>query len=128
MNAPDRYDQQLSDLVGTLLGDGDRSGQVNAVVAWHPDRLHRSPLKLEEFISLVEATGCRVETVQAVSFDLSTPTGRAVARTVGAWARFESEHKAERLRRKHLELALNGKYAGSRTCPPSQPLKERHPY
>lgn len=89
-----------------------RDGHVDAVLAWHPDRLHRSPLELEEFISLVGATGCRVETVQAGSFDLSTPTGRAVARTVGAWARFESEHKAERLRRKHLELAINGKPAG----------------
>ncbi|MGH3495226.1 MAG: recombinase family protein, partial [Sciscionella sp.] len=38
---------------------------VDVVVAWHPDRLHRSPVELEEFISLVERTGVTVETVRA---------------------------------------------------------------
>jgi site-specific DNA recombinase len=35
-----------------------------------------------------------------------------VARTLGAWARFESEHKSERLRAKLLELAKLGKATG----------------
>jgi site-specific DNA recombinase len=44
-----------------------------------------------------------VQTVTAGEIDLSTSTGRAVARTVGAWARQESEHKSERIRaQKHL--------------------------
>src|SRR5215213_8004225 len=37
-----------------------------------------------------------VVAVKAGPVDLSTPAGRAVARTLGAWARYESEHKAER--------------------------------
>jgi DNA invertase Pin-like site-specific DNA recombinase len=90
-----------------LLGD-IRSGDVDAVVAWHPDRLHRTPRELEEFITIVEKAGTRVESVTAGSIDLSTPSGRAVARTLGAWARFESEHKAERIVRKHAELAEAG--------------------
>ncbi len=30
------------------------AGAVDAVVAWHPDRLHRHPRELEEFIEIVE--------------------------------------------------------------------------
>src|SRR5450631_4156991 len=33
------------------------SGQVNAVVAWAPERLHRSPRELEDFIDVVERVG-----------------------------------------------------------------------
>jgi site-specific DNA recombinase len=89
-----------------------RHGTVDAVIAWHTDRLHRTPLELEEFINICETRALAVETVKAGPIDLSTPAGRAVARTLCAWARYESEHKAERSRRKHLELAQNGKHSG----------------
>ncbi|MDT7596525.1 MAG: hypothetical protein QOJ06_2071 [Pseudonocardiales bacterium] len=94
------------------LLDDLRSGTVDAVIAWHTDRLHRSPRELEEFIDICEGAGVGVETVKAGPVDLSTPAGRAVARTLGAWARYESEHKAERSRRKALELAQSGKLSG----------------
>jgi site-specific DNA recombinase len=94
-----------------LLADVD-AGLVDVIVAWHPDRLHRHPRELEEFIELIERKGATVETVRAGSIDLSTPTGRMVARMLGATARYESEHKADRIRRKHLELAATGKSAG----------------
>jgi site-specific DNA recombinase len=81
---------------------------VRGVITWHPDRLHRSPRQLEGFIDLVEATKAKVQTVQAGEWDLSTPTGRAVARTMGAWSRHESEHKGERVRRKMQERAAHG--------------------
>jgi DNA invertase Pin-like site-specific DNA recombinase len=32
-----------------------KRGRVNAVIAWHPDRLHRRPVELEPFIDVVEA-------------------------------------------------------------------------
>jgi site-specific DNA recombinase len=102
------YEQLLEDV---------RNGSVNAIVAWHPDRLHRSPKELESFIDLIESRGTLVETVTAGPVDLATPTGRAVARTLGAWARYESEHKAERQRRKHLELAERGIPTGGGTRP-----------
>jgi site-specific DNA recombinase len=89
-----------------------RVGLVDVVIAWHTDRLHRSPRELEEFIDICEGAGVVVETVKAGPVDLSTPAGRAVARTLGAWARYESEHKAERSRRKALELAQAGKLSG----------------
>jgi DNA invertase Pin-like site-specific DNA recombinase len=93
------------------------SGVIDAVIAWHTDRLHRSPRELEEFIGICEGAGVAVETVKAGPVDLSTPAGRAVARTLGAWARYESEHKAERIRRKALEVAQAGKVWGGSPRP-----------
>jgi site-specific DNA recombinase len=81
------------------LLDAIATGSINAVIAWHPDRLHRRPIELEGFINLVESHGVAVATVQAGEMDLSTPSGRLVARQLGSVARYESEHKAERIRR-----------------------------
>ncbi|MEV0898359.1 recombinase family protein [Actinoplanes sp. NPDC049802] len=97
------YERLLTDI---------EAGNVRAVVAWHGDRLHRSPRELERFIDLAERTGLRIETVKAGTVDLSTASGRAVARTLGAWARFESEHKSDRIRRKLAENAAAGKPHG----------------
>ncbi len=90
-----------------------KTGTINSVIAWHPDRLHRSPRELEEFIEVVERANCRVETVRAGLLDFSTPTGKLVARQLGSIASYESEHKAERIRRKHKELAEAGKDVGA---------------
>src|SRR5439155_20339891 len=94
------------------LLDDVRGGSVTAVVAWHPDRLYRHPKDLEEFITVIEHAGCAVETVQAGDLNLATPSGRAVARTLGAWGRYESEHKSARLKAKHLQLAEAGADGG----------------
>lgn len=99
-----------------LLADIE-AGTVDAIVAWHPDRLHRSPIELERFIGVVEHANARVATVTAGAVDLGTPSGRAIARTLGAWARFESEHKAERIARKHRERAEAGLPIGGGTRP-----------
>lgn len=94
------------------LLDAMRAGHVQAIIAWHTDRLHRSPLELEEYIDISEKGGITTQTVKAGELDLSTPSGRAVARTLGAWARYESEHKSERGKRKQLQLATAGKFTG----------------
>ncbi len=94
------------------LCDGIHQGTYDAVVVWHPDRLHRSLAELETFINLVEETHVSVATVTAGNYDLTTPEGRLTARIVGSVARKESEDKSRRLRRKHLELAENGKLSG----------------
>lgn len=95
-----------------LLLELVREHRVEAIVAWHPDRLHRSPTELEGFIDLVESAGARVATVQGGEYDLATASGRMAARIVGAVARHESEQKSERIRRKHRELAERGRPAG----------------
>ena len=89
-----------------------RRGDIGAVVAWHPDRLTRQPRELEDLIDVLEATKTTVRTVQTGEYDLSTASGRMVARVIGAMARHESEHKSDRLRRKHLELAEAGRPPG----------------
>jgi DNA invertase Pin-like site-specific DNA recombinase len=85
---------------------------IDLVLAWHTDRLHRSPLELEHFIRVVEMAECAVRTVTAGDLDLSTVEGRMHARIIGAVARGESEHKSRRLRRKHAEIAKDGRPAG----------------
>jgi site-specific DNA recombinase len=85
-----------------------RDGRIDAVVAWHPDRLYRHPRDLERFVETIEAAGAAVATVQAGTLDLSNPSGRMVARMLGAAARYEGEHKAERQRSKHRERAEAG--------------------
>ncbi|MGW4691958.1 recombinase family protein [Kitasatospora cineracea] len=92
-----------------------RNGRGSAVVAWHPDRLHRSPLELEEYIDLSERHDLPTFTVTAGQYDLSTPTGRMNARIVGAVAKHESEHKATRVRRARLQSATDGKWHGGIT-------------
>lgn len=94
-----------------------KNGEIDAILAWHPDRLHRSPRELEDFIDLLDASGCRVATVQAGEIDLATPAGRMTARVVGAVARHESEHKSARIRAKQAELAEAGKLSGGGTRP-----------
>ncbi|WP_051727531.1 recombinase family protein [Nocardia brasiliensis] len=88
------------------------AGEFDMVITWHPDRLHRSPLELEHFISLIERTGTEVQTVQAGLWDLTTPSGRMVARQLGAVARYESEHKGERIKAARIQGAMAGKFHG----------------
>jgi site-specific DNA recombinase len=87
-------------------------GSVDAIVAWDPDRLHRSPKELERFIDVIEASATEVLFVTAGPLDLATPAGRMIARQLGAVARYESEHKSERLRAKARQLAEAGRPAG----------------
>ena len=91
-----------------------RAGQVDAVVTYHADRLYRRTTDLERLVDLVESSGTRVHTVAAGNVDLSTASGRMVARMLGAAAQHESERMGERLRAKGDELAASGKPPGGR--------------
>lgn len=94
-----------------MLADLDH-GAATVVIAWHTDRLHRSPTELEEYIDLSERRGINTYTCQAGPIDLSTPSGRMTARILGAVARHESEHKAERVARARLQKAKAGEWGG----------------
>ena len=84
------------------------------MLAWHTDRLHRSPTELEDYVDVCERRKVVTQTVKAGELDLTTPSGRAVARTLGAWARFEVEHKSERTRRAQRQAAEAGRWLGGR--------------
>jgi DNA invertase Pin-like site-specific DNA recombinase len=101
------YQRMLDDL---------RVGRVNAIVAWAADRLTRRPVENEAIIDLAERLGVKLATVSG-EYDLATPSGRLHFRQLGIIARYESEHRAERLRLKHEQLARAGKLNGSGTRP-----------
>lgn len=91
-----------------------RAGHADTVLAWHTDRLHRSPAELEEYIDVCEPRGIATQTVKAGHLDLTTATGRMIARQLGVQARYEVERMIERQRRKRDEMARNGKFFGGR--------------
>lgn len=86
-----------------------KSGHIDAVMSWHPDRLYRQPAELEDLILIVENHKTEIATVKAGDLDLSTPTGRLMARMLGAIAKYEVEHKQERILRKVQELVEAGR-------------------
>ncbi|UUE27509.1 recombinase family protein [Rhodococcus qingshengii] len=90
------------------------NGRAQAVIAWHTDRLHRSPLELESFIGLCDRKGIDVRTAKAGVIDLSTASGKMVARLLGAAARHEVEHNIERQKRAKQQAAVDGKFRGGR--------------
>lgn len=74
------------------------------VVVWHTDRLVRLTRELERVIDL----GVNVHGVEAGHLDLSHPAGRATAKTVTAWAQFETEQKGMRQRAANDQRAESG--------------------
>jgi site-specific DNA recombinase len=94
-----------------LLADVE-AGRIGGVIVWDVDRLHRTPLELEFFVPLIEATGAVVVSVSGGDYDLETADGRFKARIMGAVARKESEDKSRRQRRKALEIAQSGRPKG----------------
>src|ERR1700739_1529414 len=94
-----RYEDLLADI---------EAGAVTGVLAWHPDRLHRSPLELEHYINISERHGVTTHSVTAGRWDLSTASGRYNARNIGNSARYESEHKGERIRAARVQQAKHG--------------------
>jgi site-specific DNA recombinase len=88
------------------------SGELDGVLAWHTDRLHRSPKELETYIDVCEPRGVLTRTVRAGELDLGTASGRMVARQLGAVARYESEQTAGRTRAGKADAAGRGAFQG----------------
>ena len=95
--------------------DDIKAGVRDGVIVWHNDRLHRNTRELEDFIDLVEATGIAVATVTSGDYDLTTTTGRAMARIACALSRLESEDKSRRIKRQQLQAAQEGRRSGGGT-------------
>ncbi|MFD7794299.1 recombinase family protein [Streptomyces sp. NPDC059759] len=97
------YQQMLEDL---------RAGAYGTVIAWHTDRLHRSPRELEEYIDVCEPRSVQTRTVKAGALDLTTATGRMIARQLGVQARYEVERMVERQRRARDQKVQRGEWSG----------------
>ncbi|GHA95688.1 hypothetical protein GCM10010330_57350 [Streptomyces tendae] len=89
-----------------------RNGEADCVLAWHTDRLHRSPVELEEYIDVCSPRTIDTRTVKAGHLDLSTATGRMIARQLGVQARYEVERMIERSKRARDQKASHGEYSG----------------
>lgn len=89
-----------------------KDGEIGTVLAFHQERLQRSPVELEEYVDISEVGHVTTHTVLAGHIDLSTPSGRFNARIIGAAARYEVEHMIERQRAAKLQAAKDGKYLG----------------
>lgn len=94
-----------------------KRGEASVVLCWHTDRLHRSPTELEEYIAICRECSVQNYTVQNYTVkggevDLSTPEGMLRAGLLGQVARYESAHKADRIRRAMEQKAMKGEWLG----------------
>lgn len=89
-----------------------RAGEFHTILAYSNSRLTRRPAEFEALIELHEQTGVRIVTVVSGQDDLSTADGRMVARIKGNVDAGEAERTGERVRRKHLEIAMSGRPVG----------------
>jgi site-specific DNA recombinase len=93
------------------------AGAINGLLVYDLDRLHRQPSELESFIELCQRL--RLTNVTSVSgdIDLTRPDGQFQARILAAVAKKESDDKSRRIRRKHEEIAANGRVSGGGSRP-----------
>ena len=89
-----------------------KNGNLDAILAWHTDRLHRRLIELEEFVDIVKQQRTQVVTYQAGDLNLSTSQGLMQARMMGVFAQAEVEQTIARLQSKKSAMAAAGEYRG----------------
>lgn len=94
------YQRLLRDITDSL---------IDGLIVWHQDRLHRRPVELEHFFTVIDDAGMagNVKTVTGNS-DFGTGDGIFTARLIGAVAAKESADKSRRVARKHEQRAAQG--------------------
>ncbi|MDP9694470.1 UNVERIFIED_ORG: DNA invertase Pin-like site-specific DNA recombinase [Arthrobacter globiformis] len=123
--------EQLGHTVTTVYSDNDLSaysgqhrpaykalitaiehGEIDTVLVWHQDRLLRRTKDLEVYIEVCQPKKVATHTVKAGYFDLTTPAGRATAKTLAAWASYEVETSTDRVKAAKLQAAQSGRPSG----------------
>lgn len=86
------------------------AGLIDGLIVWHQDRLHRRPVELEHFFTVIDRAGIasHVRTVTGNS-DFNTGDGIFTARIIGAVAAKESADKSRRVARRAQQNAAEGK-------------------
>jgi site-specific DNA recombinase len=97
--------------------DDLEAGTTNGLLVYDLDRLHRQPSELESFIALCQKLGLTNVASVSGDIDLTTAEGQFQARILGAVAKKESDDKSRRIRRKHLEIASEGRVSGGGSRP-----------
>jgi site-specific DNA recombinase len=89
-----------------------RSGQVDAVICTHGDRLHRSVKELETYI---DASGdIPTHQVMAGRLDLATASGKRNARLAAVIAEGEVDQMIERMRSARVHKTSRGEWTGGK--------------
>lgn len=92
------------------------TGHINAVISWHSDRMFRRVDEHEHYIQLSQRHNVHNAAVRVGAIDYDTPSGRFNARMAVNMSSYESEHKADRLRSLHRDIARNGGFHGGIRC------------
>lgn len=92
------------------------SGSVDVVLCWHTDRLYRRMADLERFMTICQPRSVPTYSVQAGPLDLTTPSGRMIARQLAAVGQYEAEQKGERQRSANRARAMQGRHFSTRRC------------
>jgi len=85
-----------------------REGDVDAVIVYRMDRLHRRPLDLENFADVCNAAGLTDLVSLQGEYNMGKSDGLFVARLMATVAAHESHVKSERVKRKFLQNAETG--------------------
>lgn len=99
-----RYREMLVDI---------RAGHIEAVIAWHTDRLYRQLRDLEELAEICGTHSLAIRTCRSGEIDLSTPTGQLIAEILGSVAKHEVRQKADRWLRSYRQRRQAGRWMGS---------------
>jgi hypothetical protein len=85
-----------------------RAGARDGVIAYHQDRLTRTPRELEDFVVVCEEAGVSEFLTVSGPLNLANGDGVLMARVMAIVAAHESESKSRRVRRKNDERAEQG--------------------
>jgi DNA invertase Pin-like site-specific DNA recombinase len=96
-----------------LLGDV-AAGNIDAVVAWHTDRLWRDVTEKEGFLVLGRDAGLELVATPSGDYDPSSADDRFTSTIITAVAQKESADKARRIARAELARAQRGDPHGGR--------------
>jgi site-specific DNA recombinase len=91
-----------------------RAGQVAAVLATETERLHRDMRELLDYIDACQLHDVPTYTVRAGQYDLSTSSGRMVAKILAAKAEHEIEVMKDRMRAARVHKVSRGQWVGGR--------------
>jgi site-specific DNA recombinase len=98
----DAFEQLLTDV---------RAGKIDAIVSWQMDRLLRRVEDASALLAIAKRHGTIIANVDG-ALDLTTASGRKKLYDLAVASEYSSDLSSERLRLKHSELALEGKFSG----------------
>lgn len=87
------------------------SGEIDALIVYHGDRLIRQPYDLERLIGIADSKGVRIASVSGTR-DLDSPDDRFILRIEAAQACRESDNTSRRVRRAARSRAEAGRPHG----------------